>query len=139
MTNTDLANDGIIKEIYVIETGLNVGVIDIELLGEKSNLGNNSKNINVDQVESMLDFDDVFVIEYVTNDIYYIKDGQKWKRDGEAGLSKERADAIDKGPVISVTPSTSEEGEGTVDIQRPTRFPSPFFPGVRDMTLSGLL
>ena len=77
MTNTDLANDGIIKEIYVIETGLNVGVIDIELLGEKSNLGNNSKNINVDQVESMLDFDDVFVIEYVTNDIYYIKDGQK--------------------------------------------------------------
>ena len=117
MTNTDLAKEGIIKEVYVKDTGKTIGVIDIEKLGESSELGNNSKNINESEIESINELEDVFIIEYETNDIYYIKGEKYWIRKGEAGISKEREEAIEKGPVISVTPSTYEGEEGTVDIQ----------------------
>jgi len=108
MTNTDLAKEGIIKEVYVKDTGKTIGVIDIEKLGESSELGNNSKNINESEIESINELEDVFIIEYETNDIYYIKGEKYWIRKGEAGISKEREEAIEKGPVISVTPSTYE-------------------------------
>ena len=117
LTNTDLAKEGIIKEVYVKDTGKTIGIIDIEKLGESSELGNNSKNINKSEIESIEELEDVFIIEYGTNDIYYVKGEKNWIRKGEAGISKEKEEAIEKGPIISVTPSTYEGEEGTVDIQ----------------------
>ena len=117
LTNTDLAKEGIIKEVYVKDTGKTIGIIDIEKLGESSELGNNSKNINKSEIESIEELEDVFIIEYGTNDIYYIKGKENWIREGEAGQSKEKEEAIEKGPIISVTPSTYEGEEGTVEVE----------------------
>ena len=117
LTNTDLAKEGIIKEIYVKDTGKTIGIIDIEKLGESSELGNNSKNINKSEIESIEELEDVFIIEYGTNDIYYIKGKENWIREGEAGQSKEKEEAIEKGPIISVTPSTYKGEEGTVEVE----------------------
>ena len=110
MSNDDLINNGIVKKVVVKEENMTIGIIYLDKLGESSNLGNNAVNINVDEVEKLTDLNDVFAIDFGTNDIYYIKGGKYWIRDGEGQYIYNSETGIDyEGPQIIVTPSKSEE------------------------------
>ena len=116
MDNADLLEEGILKKISVKENDMTLGIIFLDKLGINSNLGNNAKNINVDQVEKLTDLNDVFVIDFKTNDIYYIKDSEYWIRDGEGNFIYNNGTETDyDGPEITVNPS-EYDGTGTVDV-----------------------
>ena len=117
MSNNDLINDGILKKVTVKEENMEVGIIYLDKLGEKSNLGNNATNINVEEVDKLTDLNDVFAIDLVTNDIYYIRDGKYWMRDGEGQYMYDSDTGIDyEGPQIIVTPDKYDK-QDPIDIE----------------------
>ena len=115
MTNNDLVNMGILKRVHVNNPDMTIGIVDLEKLGEKSNLGNNYKNINTDEIENFSDLYDVFIIDFSTNDVYYVKNDDYWVREGEAVIDNDNSSSTSGGPTISVTPS-EYEGEEAIDI-----------------------
>lgn len=115
MTNNDLVKMGILKRVHINNPDMTIGIVDLEKLGEKSNLGNNYKNINTDEIENFSDLYDVFIIDFATNDVYYVKNDDYWIREGETGSEKDNSSLTEGGPTISVSPS-EYEGEETIDI-----------------------
>ena len=62
MSNLDLVDRDILKTVQVKNPEMTVGIIDLEKLGIKTNLGNNYKNIDVTEIENLSDLQDVFVL-----------------------------------------------------------------------------
>ena len=112
ISNLDLVNEGILKTVEVKDPKMTVGIINLEKLDIELNLGNNYKNIDVIEIDNLLELEDVFVIDFETNDIYYIRDGEQWRKEGQSyGNSSPASDDF----AIKVTPD-SYNGKETVDI-----------------------
>ena len=109
MTNDDLISAGIIKKVDIKNPEMTIGIIHLDKIGLTSNLGNNAKNVTEGEIENFSDLYDVFVIDLNTNDIYYVKNGDYWIREGEGNRDKSKE--TEGGPKISVTPN-KYVGEG---------------------------
>ena len=83
MSNEELVEEGLLKEVFVKDTYRTVAVItNLETIGIKSKLGKGGRNQENTEEDTLLDMYNIYGIDMSDGTLYYIRDGI-WSIEGE--------------------------------------------------------
>ena len=99
MSNEELVEEGLLKEVFINDTYRTVGIItNLEKIEVNGKLGKNGEKQEETEVHTILDLYDVYGIDMIDGTLYYIRDGI-WSIEGKK---------------VTYTASTGEDKEGYV-------------------------